>query len=104
MLQKTKLRLKKYAERILEILNRSSRGALVAAMIAALICILYLGSAIRTGLPFIVDLTLVLLGSILLTLLIFGASYYLYRIIRKVNKYIVTAVIGTFLLTAILPD
>ncbi|MCH5597351.1 hypothetical protein [Niabella ginsengisoli] len=104
MLHKTKLRLKQHAEKSLEILNRSSLGALVAAMVAALICILYLGSVIRTGLPFIIDLIIVILSSLLLTVLIFGLSYYLYRFIRKVNKYIIIAIIGTFVLTAILPD
>ncbi|GAB3432737.1 alpha/beta hydrolase family protein [Niabella aquatica] len=104
MLHKAKLRLKVCADNFVKILNKSSVGALAGSMIAGLICVLYPGSIVRTGLPVVIDMILVVVVSLLLLLLVFGFSFYLYEFIRKVNRFIIVAIIGAVLLTAFLPD
>ncbi len=104
MLQGVKKQVKLYVEKAIGVINRSSKGALAGSMAAALICIFYLGGIVRTGLPFFVDLLIILLVSVLIVGFIYACSFYLYRGILKINKYTVTAVIGTCIITAILPD
>ncbi|ANH80378.1 hypothetical protein A8C56_04735 [Niabella ginsenosidivorans] len=104
MLQEVKKRIKLYVGKAIAVLNQSSKGALAGSMAAALICIFYLGSVVHTGLPFLVDLLIILLVSLLIVGFIYACSFYLYRGILKINKFTVTAVIGTCIITAILPD
>lgn len=104
MLHKIKLRLKLYADNFIKILDKSSIGGLVGSMIAVLIYIFYLGSNVRTGLPRFLDLLIVLLASPVFIAIVFACSYYLYRGLIKINKYIIIAIIGSCVLTFILPD
>ncbi len=104
MFGKSKKNVKFSVEAIINLLNKSSRGALVGSMVAALICMMYFAGTVKTGLPLIVDVFIVVGVSLMLPFLIFGLAYYAYTVVQNVNKYIVIAVIGTFLFTRFLPD
>ncbi|HMR83647.1 MAG TPA: hypothetical protein PKE30_10965 [Niabella sp.] len=103
MLHKIRMRLKLYADDLIKILDKSSIGALAGSMIAALICIFYLGGTMRTGLPHFLDLLILLLAALVFIAIVFTFSYYLYRGLISINKYIVVAIIGSCVLTFILP-